>query len=64
MGVIVHRAATIPFMPSASTPPWMRESNTLPSTSSRLTSHVAVMSPIASIIKTMYTASNGNTIGP
>ena len=45
-------------------PPWMRESKSSPSTSSRETSHVAVMSPMASMARTMYTASRGRTMGP
>jgi len=52
MGVMVQRPAMMPFRPSASTPPWMRESKSLPSTSRRETSQVAVMSPMASMAST------------
>lgn len=34
MGVMVMKAASMPLSPSARMPPWMRESNTSPSTSS------------------------------
>ena len=64
MGVIVQRPASKPLKPSANTPPWIRESNSLPSTSSLDTSQVAVMSPMASIMRTMYTAINGKIMGP
>ncbi|KAG9680124.1 hypothetical protein KCU87_g127, partial [Aureobasidium melanogenum] len=50
-----YRPAMSPFNPSASTPPWMRLLNVAPSTWRRDTSQVAVMSPMASIAKTMYT---------
>lgn len=60
----MHKAANRPLNPSASTPPWILLSNKGPSTSSLLTSQVAEMSPIASIMRTMYTASKGKTIGP
>lgn len=53
MGVMVQRPAMMPFSPSANTPPWIRESNSLPSTWRRETSQVAVISPIASIASTM-----------
>lgn len=64
MGVIVQRAAMMPFRPSARTPPWMRESKRAPSTSRRDTSQVAVMSPMASMAMTMKTARSGSTSGP
>lgn len=51
MGVMVARPAIIPLKPSARIPPWIRESKSLPSTWRRETSHVAVMSPIASIMQ-------------
>jgi hypothetical protein len=64
IGVIVQRPASMPLKPSARMPPCIRESNNLPSTSKRLTSHVAVISPMASIMRTINTARSGNTIGP
>ena len=42
MGVMVMRAASMPLSPSARMPPWMRESNTSPSTSSWETGGVIV----------------------
>jgi len=42
MGVMVMRVASIPLSPSARMPPWMRESNTSPSTSSWETGGVIV----------------------
>lgn len=53
MGVMVQRPAMMPLRPSARTPPWMRLSNMAPSTSRRDTSQVAVMSPMASMARTM-----------
>jgi hypothetical protein len=51
IGVMVQRPASMPLMPSAKIPPWILESKSLPSTWSLETSHVAVMSPMASIIR-------------
>ena len=56
IGVMVHKPASIPLNPSAKIPPWIRESKSLPSTWRRDTSQVAVISPIASIIRIRYTA--------
>ena len=52
-GVMVRRPLSMPLKPSARTPPWILESKRRPSTSRRETSQVAVMSPIASIMRTM-----------
>ena len=64
MGVMVQRPASIPLRPSARIPPCIRESKSLPSTWRRETSQVAVMSPIASIIRIRYTARMGRIRGP
>ncbi|XMA16327.1 hypothetical protein WAI453_009118 [Rhynchosporium graminicola] len=64
MGVIVQRPANMPLSTSAKTPPWMRESKSLPSTWRRDMSQVAVMSPIASIMKMRSTVIKGKIIGP
>ena len=63
IGVIVHRPAIRQVTPLPRTPPWMRESKPGPSTSLRDTSQVAVISPMVSIITTMYTASSGRISG-
>ncbi len=61
-GVIVQRQANMPLSPSARTPPWILELKMGPSTSRRDTSQRAVMSPMASIINTKYTAKNSWTV--
>lgn len=48
IGVMVIKPARTPLMPSAKTPPWIRDSKRRPSTSSLETSQVAVISPMAS----------------
>jgi len=50
-GVTVKRADKKPPIPSLRMPPWIRESNTSPTTGWRDTSAEAVMSPMASIAR-------------
>lgn len=48
MGAFMARPLSMPLMPSASKPPWMRDSNRGPRTGWRDASELAVMSPMTS----------------
>ena len=63
MGVMVISPARMEVRPLPSTPPWIRESKVSPSTASRDTSQVAVISPMDSIMMTRYSASRGRMSG-